>query len=78
MKTPFPDDSVVMVERPVQAAPEASEDARPAVPTLTVTDALTRWRDGRDPRFAPLLAAGELHGVVPSGHRRPSKRRGGG
>lgn len=63
MKTPIPAVPVALTERPVERASD-----------LTVSEALTRWREARDPRYAPLLAAGELHGVMPPLKRHPRRR----
>jgi hypothetical protein len=55
--------------------PRTSEDTQPS--DLTVESAIATWRKSRDPRESrnprpwpePLLAAGELHGVMPLPHR---------
>ena len=68
MKTPFPNEPVAKAERPFQQAlrPRDGEAELPELPSgLTVTEALSRWRNGRSPHPEPLLAAGELHGVMP-------------
>ncbi|MNX09447.1 hypothetical protein D3C86_391780 [compost metagenome] len=73
MKTPFPTEPVAKAEKSFQQAlrPRGGESGIPELPTdLTVKDAVTRWRDGRAPHIEPLLAAGELHGVMPRQRRR--------
>ena len=69
MTTPIPDEFLAKSDRPFEPS---------LPPELTVGEALSRWRDARAPRYEPLLAAGELHGVMPQLHGlrpRPPKGR---
>lgn len=57
---------------PIKAAPtKAARDPEDTQPSdLTVESAIATWRKSREPRKPrswpePLLAAGELHGVMP-------------
>lgn len=71
MTTPIPDKPLPKANRSFQPSGGASEIREISLPSdLTVEEALTRWRESRAPRFEPLLAAGELHGVMPRSHRR--------
>lgn len=77
MTTPIPDKPLPKAKQSLQQAFQASGGAseihETSLPSdLTVEAALTRWRESRAPRFEPLLAAGELHGVMP---RVPRRRR---
>lgn len=60
------------MDTPIKEAPireaRSSEDTQPS--ELTVEAAIATWRKSREPRDPrrwpePLLAAGELHGVMP-------------
>jgi hypothetical protein len=60
------------MDTPIKEAPireaRSSEDTQPS--DLTVEGAIATWRKSREPRDLrrwpdPLLAAGELHGVMP-------------
>ena len=75
MTTPIPEKPLPKANQASQKAFQPSEGASETLETslpsdLTVEAALTRWRESRAPRFEPLLAAGELHGVMPRARRR--------
>ena len=70
MTTPIPDEPFAKTASPLQQAlrPRGGESGPPEPslpPVLTVGEALSRWRDAHARPFEPLLAAGELHGVMP-------------
>ena len=75
MTTPIPEKPLPKAnqafQKAFQSTDAASETLETSLPSdLTVETALTRWRESRAPRFEPLLAAGELHGVMPRARRR--------